>query len=383
MLIHDLYPVGLAERVVEALDSVRPYMESHGGNVELLGIEDGIARIRLEGSCDGCPASASTLELAIKSALDEAAPDLEGLVVEGAVRRRAGDARVRRGSSCRWSRWRRPPPRARRRGSTSAASSRLGEGELTSAERRRLELIVARVEGSLLAFRDAAPAAASRSRGGELERGDARLPRLRAALLPAPRRALARRRPAAARAGAAARRRRRRPGGAAGLAPRDERVARRQARRPPSGGDGRRACGGWRARRPRRRHRRRHPQRRLDRGGGARALRPLRQAARSRPSPPAPPGRPPDPLHLRELPGAARRRPGAAPDRHAHACGSTTSTLSDEAWASFGIPIGLAFFIDSSATGGIVALYPSPAGATESELEIESLARAARRRTRC
>ncbi len=47
-------------------------------------------------------------------------------------------------------------------------------------------------------------------------------------------------------------------------------------------------------------------------------------------------------------------------------------TLSDEAWASFGIPIGLAFFIDSSATGGVVALYPSPAGATESELEIEA-----------
>ncbi len=44
--------------------------------------------------------------------------------------------------------------------------------------------------------------------------------------------------------------------------------------------------------------------------------------------------------------------------------------LSDETWASFGIPIGLAFFIDSSASGGIVALYPSPAGATESELEI-------------
>ena len=71
--------------MVEALDSVRPYMESHGGNVELLGIEDGVARIRLEGSCEGCPASASTLELAIKQALDEAAPDLEGLLVEGAL----------------------------------------------------------------------------------------------------------------------------------------------------------------------------------------------------------------------------------------------------------------------------------------------------------
>ena len=47
-------------------------------------------------------------------------------------------------------------------------------------------------------------------------------------------------------------------------------------------------------------------------------------------------------------------------------------TLSDETWASFGVPIGLAFFIDSTASGTVVALYPSPAGATESELEIET-----------
>lgn len=85
MLIHDLYPVAVTERVGEALQSVRPYMESHGGDVELLGVADGIARIKLSGSCDGCPASAATLELAIKQALDEHAPDLEGLEVEGAV----------------------------------------------------------------------------------------------------------------------------------------------------------------------------------------------------------------------------------------------------------------------------------------------------------
>ena len=83
LLIHGLYPVDLATRVQEALDSVRPYMESHGGNVELLGIEDGIAKLRLEGSCNGCPASASTMELAIEQALQEAAPDLEGIDVEG------------------------------------------------------------------------------------------------------------------------------------------------------------------------------------------------------------------------------------------------------------------------------------------------------------
>ncbi|HWF35674.1 MAG TPA: NifU family protein [Solirubrobacteraceae bacterium] len=83
MLIHDLHPVPLETRVTEALEKVRPYMESHGGNVELLSLEDGVARIRLQGSCSDCKASSATLELAIKQALEEAAPDLWGLEVEG------------------------------------------------------------------------------------------------------------------------------------------------------------------------------------------------------------------------------------------------------------------------------------------------------------
>jgi Fe-S cluster biogenesis protein NfuA/nitrite reductase/ring-hydroxylating ferredoxin subunit len=87
LLIHGLYPVDLETRVLEALESVRPYMESHGGNVELLAIEDGVARMRLVGHCDGCPASESTLELAIKKALEETAPDLDGLEVEGIAER--------------------------------------------------------------------------------------------------------------------------------------------------------------------------------------------------------------------------------------------------------------------------------------------------------
>ena len=83
LLIHDLYPVSLHERVIEALDTVRPYMESHGGNVELIGIEEGVAKLVLQGSCNGCAASRATLELAIKQALDEHAPDLAGLEVQG------------------------------------------------------------------------------------------------------------------------------------------------------------------------------------------------------------------------------------------------------------------------------------------------------------
>lgn len=92
MLIHGIYPVPLEDRVVEALDSVRPYMESHGGDVELVGVEDGVARLRLSGHCKGCAASASTLELAIEKALEDFAPDLLGLEVEGIVEPAQGHA---------------------------------------------------------------------------------------------------------------------------------------------------------------------------------------------------------------------------------------------------------------------------------------------------
>jgi Fe-S cluster biogenesis protein NfuA/nitrite reductase/ring-hydroxylating ferredoxin subunit len=85
MLIHGLYPVDVETRVREALAGVRPYLESHGGDVELLGIADGVAHLRLRGSCNGCAASQSTLELAIERALQEAAPDLLGIDVEGVV----------------------------------------------------------------------------------------------------------------------------------------------------------------------------------------------------------------------------------------------------------------------------------------------------------
>ena len=85
MLIHGLYPVDVETRVREALDSVRPYLESHGGDVELLGIEDGVARLKLSGSCSSCSASQTTLEHAVEQALREQAPDLLGIDVEGVV----------------------------------------------------------------------------------------------------------------------------------------------------------------------------------------------------------------------------------------------------------------------------------------------------------
>jgi Fe-S cluster biogenesis protein NfuA/nitrite reductase/ring-hydroxylating ferredoxin subunit len=83
LLLHGLHPVDVETRVLGALDEVRPYLESHGGNVQFLGIGDGVARVRLEGSCDGCPSSTMTLKLAIEEAVQKAAPELEGVEAEG------------------------------------------------------------------------------------------------------------------------------------------------------------------------------------------------------------------------------------------------------------------------------------------------------------
>jgi Fe-S cluster biogenesis protein NfuA/nitrite reductase/ring-hydroxylating ferredoxin subunit len=148
MLIHDLYPVPLEARVEDALASVRPYMESHGGDVELLGLEAGVARLRLVGHCHGCPASAATLELAIKEALDAAAPDLLGLEVEGVAEAKP---------------IRRPLAVVSASGEGAAGTpawlplEQAGEiepGAFRTLALEGVELVVANVGGNVLAYRD-------------------------------------------------------------------------------------------------------------------------------------------------------------------------------------------------------------------------------------
>ena len=82
LLVHGLHPVDLEERVARALDEVRPYLGSHGGGVTLLGVADGVARVRLEGACDGCCSSAATMTTAIEQAVARAAPELRAVEAE-------------------------------------------------------------------------------------------------------------------------------------------------------------------------------------------------------------------------------------------------------------------------------------------------------------
>lgn len=179
LLIHDLYPVSLEERVLEALDTVRPYMESHGGNVELLGVRDGVARLALQGSCDGCAASRATLELAIKQALEEHAPDLLGVEVEGLTEPSAvvngfelpvvhsgppdlstaapelpmAPAESPIAQPARW----------------LPLSVETGPGEVRALAVDATDLLVANVAGSLLAYRNECASCGERLDGGELD----------------------------------------------------------------------------------------------------------------------------------------------------------------------------------------------------------------------
>jgi Fe-S cluster biogenesis protein NfuA/nitrite reductase/ring-hydroxylating ferredoxin subunit len=155
LMIHDLYPVPLEERVTQALDSVRPYMESHGGNIELLGFEDGIVKLRLQGSCKSCRASSSTLELAVRQALQEAAPDLLGMDVEGVAEPELPGV---------------PLPVVN--GAPSWHTLDISPPDLVTATAvDGVSLVVANVDGTLLAYRNECASCGSELAGGTLDQG--------------------------------------------------------------------------------------------------------------------------------------------------------------------------------------------------------------------
>ncbi|WP_068186528.1 NifU family protein [Mycobacterium sp. UM_CSW] len=82
LLVHGLHPHDLRRRVSDALDRVRPYLGSHGGDVDLLEVlDDGTVRLAFKGSCKSCPSSAVTLELAVEDAVRAAAPEVTSIEV--------------------------------------------------------------------------------------------------------------------------------------------------------------------------------------------------------------------------------------------------------------------------------------------------------------
>jgi Fe-S cluster biogenesis protein NfuA/nitrite reductase/ring-hydroxylating ferredoxin subunit len=141
LLIHDLHPLDLKTRLLKALDKVKPYMDSHGGSVEIVSLENGIAKLKLAGSCKGCPSSSSTLELGIKEAIEELCPDLLGLEVEGVT------SLTKTEKNSNESGW-----------SIINGLSKLPNGSIMAVESKGIPLIVCRANNQLYAYRNFCPA---------------------------------------------------------------------------------------------------------------------------------------------------------------------------------------------------------------------------------
>lgn len=80
--LHGIHPVPVEERVATALETAQPYLQSHGGDVELASIEDGVVHVRLKGTCGHCSSSSATLKDAVEGAIYNAAPEIASVVAE-------------------------------------------------------------------------------------------------------------------------------------------------------------------------------------------------------------------------------------------------------------------------------------------------------------
>lgn len=93
-LLHNLHPDDLETRVLRGIDSVRPYLRSHGGDCELAGIDNGVVRLLLHGSCGSCPSSSLTLKNAVEEALFQVAPDIKEIIAENAAAEQAATSNL-------------------------------------------------------------------------------------------------------------------------------------------------------------------------------------------------------------------------------------------------------------------------------------------------
>jgi Fe-S cluster biogenesis protein NfuA/nitrite reductase/ring-hydroxylating ferredoxin subunit len=156
LLLHGLHPLDVDTRIQRALDRVRPYLGSHAGGVQYIGVTDGVARLKLEGNCDGCPSSTVTVQLAIEGAVQDAAPEVSEVAVEGVTEAPAApgpvllqigprpDEAVPAG----------PPPAAGGAGWVTLPEVGPPSARPVSVTAAGLPLVLCSVRGTLYAYRD-------------------------------------------------------------------------------------------------------------------------------------------------------------------------------------------------------------------------------------
>jgi Fe-S cluster biogenesis protein NfuA/nitrite reductase/ring-hydroxylating ferredoxin subunit len=161
LLVHGLHPYDVERRVAQALDSVRPYLGSHGGDVSLLGVTGGVVRLQFQGSCKSCPSSSVTLELAVEDAVRAAAPEITSIEVVAAETVSASGVipaeSLMRRVHTNGHQWQAAPELAE-----------LSDGELGGFRVGGVTALACRIGGDIYAYRDRCPSCLSTLAGARL-----------------------------------------------------------------------------------------------------------------------------------------------------------------------------------------------------------------------
>jgi Fe-S cluster biogenesis protein NfuA len=83
LILYGLHPDDIETRVTRAVDRVRPQLRKQGCEVELLAVNDGAIRLRVETGSHTCGSTAKTVQATLEGAIYDAAPDMNSLVIEG------------------------------------------------------------------------------------------------------------------------------------------------------------------------------------------------------------------------------------------------------------------------------------------------------------
>jgi len=158
LTMYDVIDVDDHILVEEALDQVRPYIQSHGGELELLDVEDGIVHVQLSGSCSGCAASAITLKRGVEESLRENYENFKELVShepeadESAEQKNGGGAQLLQIEGL-------EPKRKLRRPVFEDAGSieDLAPGQMKAVEIDGESVLVVNIDGEPYAFKNFCP----------------------------------------------------------------------------------------------------------------------------------------------------------------------------------------------------------------------------------
>ncbi|CAA9474268.1 MAG: hypothetical protein AVDCRST_MAG12-1026 [uncultured Rubrobacteraceae bacterium] len=144
--MYDLPEADERTQVERALEGVYPYFKSHGGKLEVLGVEEGRVRVRLSGSCEGCPGTATTLERVVEEALREGFPGFRELVAEEPPPPATGRP-IQLGRK----------PQRRPRWVSVGRLEDLEPGEIRALRPEGTALLLVRLDGEVYAYRNGCP----------------------------------------------------------------------------------------------------------------------------------------------------------------------------------------------------------------------------------